>query len=97
MFGGSVDRSFSSFSSNSTLGNIEPNLLIFPDGSFPGSGSIIQTAGNIGYVPTWLTGTTTYYGVFALDTFNITPQFAATARGAPQYRQCQHAGRERRI
>lgn len=79
VFGGSVDRSFFSFSSNSTLGNIEPNLLIFPDGSFPGSGSIIQTAGNIGYVPTWLTGTTTYYGVFALDTFNITPQFAATA------------------
>jgi iron complex outermembrane recepter protein len=79
VFGGSVDRSFFSFSSNSTLGNIEPNFLVFPDGSFPGSGSVIRTAGDIGYVPTWLTGTTTYYGVFALDTFNITPQFAATA------------------
>ncbi len=79
MFGGSVDRSFFSFSSSSTLGNIEPNLLVFPDGSFSGSGSIIQTAGEIGYVPTWLTGTTTYYGVFALDTLNITPEFAATA------------------
>lgn len=77
--GGSVDRSFFSFSADSTLGNIEPNLIVTPDGSFPGSGSIIYTAGGIGYVPTYLTGTTTYYGVFALDTFNITPEFAATA------------------
>ena len=77
--GGSIDRSFFSFSANSTLGNIEPNLIVTPDGSFPGSGSIIYTAGGIGYVPTYLTGTTTYYGVFALDTFNITPEFAATA------------------
>ena len=79
VFGGSVDRSLVSFSSNSTLGNIEPNLLISPAASFPGAGSIIETLGQIGYVPTYLTGTTTYYGLFALDTFNITPELAATA------------------
>jgi iron complex outermembrane receptor protein len=79
VFGGSVDRSLFSFSSNSTLGAIQPNLIVNPNGSFPGSGSIIQTAGNIGYVPTWLTGATTYYGLFALDTFSITPDLAATA------------------
>ena len=78
-FGGSVDRSFFSFSSNSTLGAIQPNLVVSPNGSFPGSGSIIQTAGEIGYVPTYLTGATTYYGLFALDTFNITPELALTA------------------
>jgi iron complex outermembrane receptor protein len=79
VFGGSIDRSFFSFSSQSTLGAIQHNLLVTPDGSFPGSGAVIQTAGEIGYTPTWLTGTTTYYGVFALDTFHITPEFAATA------------------
>ncbi len=78
-FGGSVDRSFFNFGSNSTLGVIQANLDVVPNGSFPGSGAIIQTAGNIGYVPTYLTGTTTYYGIYALDTFNITPEFAATA------------------
>ena len=79
VFGGSIDHSYFSFSSNSTLGNIQHNLLVFPDGSFAGSGDVIRTAGDIGYVPTWLTGTTTYYGLFTLDTFNITPEFAATA------------------
>lgn len=78
-FGGSVDRSFFSFSSNSTLGAIQANLAIVPNGSFPGAGSLIQTAGDIGYVPTYLTGATTYYGIFALNTFNITPELAATA------------------
>ena len=79
VIGGSLDHSNFSFSSNSTLGNIEHNLLVFPDGTFAGSGDVIRTAGDIGYVPTYLTGTTTYYGLFALDTFNITPDFAATA------------------
>ncbi|WP_245276261.1 TonB-dependent receptor [Methylocapsa aurea] len=77
-FGGSVDRSFFSFSATSTLGNIYPDLVI-GDGLFQGSGSIIRTLGGIGYVPTYLTGTTTYYGLYALDTFNITPELALTA------------------
>ncbi|VTZ51446.1 TonB-dependent receptor [Methylocella tundrae] len=79
VFGGSVDRGSFSFSSNSTLGAIQPNLVVYPTGLFAGSGSVLQTAGDIGYVPTWLTGTTTYYGVFALDTFNVTPDLAVTA------------------
>lgn len=79
VFGGSIDRSFFSFSSTSTLGAIQPNFAIVPDGSFPGSGSIIQTAGQIGYVPTYLLGTTTYFGLYTLDTFNITPELALTA------------------
>ncbi|WOJ88752.1 TonB-dependent receptor [Methylocapsa polymorpha] len=79
VFGGSVDRSFFSFSSNSTLGAIQPDFSVVPTGAFPGSGSIIQTAGQVGYVPTYLFGTTTYFGLFALDTFNITPELALTA------------------
>jgi iron complex outermembrane recepter protein len=77
-FGASVDRSLLSFSAASQLGAISPELTV-GFGGFPGSGSIISTAGRIGYVPTFLTGNTTYYGVYALDTFSITPEFALTA------------------
>ncbi|SFK18502.1 TonB-dependent receptor [Methylocapsa palsarum] len=77
--GGSVDASFFSFSANSTLGVINPNFVVSPDGSFPGAGATIETLGRIGYVPTFLTGTTTYWGLFALDTFNLTPELALTA------------------
>jgi len=79
-FGASVDRSLLSFSAKSELGMIFPNFVV-GNGGFPGSGSIIATAGGIGYVPTFLTGNTTYYGVYALDTFNITPELALTAGG----------------
>jgi iron complex outermembrane receptor protein len=77
-FGVSVDRSMLSFSEKSALGAILPNLSV-GDGGFPGSGSIIATAGGIGYVASFLIGNTTYYGVYALDTFNITRELALTA------------------
>ncbi|MBO0733949.1 MAG: TonB-dependent receptor, partial [Methylocapsa sp.] len=79
-FGASVDRSLLSFSATSTLGAISPDLVVGA-GPFPGAGSIIETAGQIGYVPTHLTGNTTYYGVYALDTFNVAPELALTAGG----------------
>ena len=77
-FGASVDRSLLSFSSTSQLGTIFPDFVI-GNGAFPGSGDIIGTLGGIGKVPTFLTGNTTYYGVYTLDTFNITPELALTA------------------
>ena len=76
-FGASVDRSLLSFNTTSQLGTIFPDLVV-GNGAFPGSGSIISTDGRIGYVPTFLTGNTTYYGVYALDTFSITPELALT-------------------
>lgn len=78
-FGGSVDRSAIAFGSTSTLGAIDPRLVVRPDGSFPGAGAIIETLGRIGYVPTSLDGSTTYYGVYVLDTFNITSELALSA------------------
>jgi iron complex outermembrane receptor protein len=80
-FGASVDYSPLSFSATSTLGAILPNLFVVDGGGFPGSGSIITTSGLIGYVPIFLTGSTAYYGVYALDTFNITPELALTGGG----------------
>jgi iron complex outermembrane recepter protein len=79
-FGASVDRSLLSFSATSQLGTIYPDLVV-GNGAFPGSGTIIGTLGAIGYAPTYLTGNTTYYGVYGLDTFNITPDLALTAGG----------------
>ncbi|HEY8006423.1 MAG TPA: TonB-dependent receptor [Methylocella sp.] len=77
-FGASVDRSLLSFSATSQLGVISPDFAIV-NGGFPGSGDIISTAGQIGYVPTFLTGNTTYYGVYTLDTFSVTSELALTA------------------
>jgi iron complex outermembrane receptor protein len=77
-FGGSVDRSAITFGSTSTLGAIDPRLVVRPDGTFPGSGAQIETLGRIGYVPVSLDGNTTYYGVYVLDTFNITPELAVS-------------------
>jgi len=79
-FGGSVDRSQLSFSATSTLGQITPDFSVQASG-FPGAGSIIRTDGNLGYVPTYLTGHTTYYGVYALDTFDILPNVSITGGG----------------
>jgi iron complex outermembrane receptor protein len=75
-FGASVDRSKINFGSTSTLGVIDPRLVVQTNGSFPGSGAVIETLGRLGYVSTFLDGTTTYYGVYAIDTFNITPELA---------------------
>jgi iron complex outermembrane recepter protein len=79
-FGASVERSLLSFSAKSVLSTIFPDFFI-GNGGFPGSGSIIETMGMIGFAPVFLTGTTTYYGVYALDTFNITTELALTAGG----------------
>jgi iron complex outermembrane receptor protein len=77
-FGGSVDRSAITFNSNSTLGAIDPQLVVRTNNSLPGAGAQIHSLGQIGYVPTSLDGNTTYYGVYVLDTFNITPDLALT-------------------
>lgn len=77
--GGSIDHGGTSFNANSTLGYIFPDLTIANNAAIPGSGSIVHTLGNLGYSPVDLNASNTFYGVFASDTFNITPQLAATA------------------
>ena len=80
-FGGSVDRSWLSYSANATLGVIQPDFVIV-NGGIPGGGEIIQDQSLTDIISTYLTGTTTYYGLFALDTFNIAPglDFSVGAR-----------------
>jgi iron complex outermembrane receptor protein len=77
--GGSIDHSAIGFRSTSTLGRIFPDLSVAVDATLPGSGSIIRTNGNLGYAPVSLKGTTDYYGVYAVDALDLTPDLTLTA------------------
>jgi iron complex outermembrane receptor protein len=76
--GASVDHSRVNFSAGSKLGYIYPSLFVGDNDVLPGSGQIIHTLGNIGLAPVQIRSTTTYYGVYATDTVDLTPQLAAT-------------------
>jgi len=76
--GMSIDRSHVNFSARSTLGFIYPNLFVGDNDAVPGSGQDIHTMGDIGLAPVGIRSTTTYYGVYATDTLDVTPQLAAT-------------------
>lgn len=79
--GGSIDHSWTSFTSNSTLGLINPDLSVTIFGTIPGLGQVIHTLGNIGFIPVDLNAQNTYYGLYATDTFDLTPQLSLTAGG----------------
>jgi len=76
--GGSVDHGDIGFASGSYLGFIFPDLSVGSSASLPGSGAIIHTLGNLGYAPVGLSATTNYYGVYVVDTYDITQRLAAT-------------------
>lgn len=77
--GGSIDHSRSTFNANSTLGYIFPDLNVGNNAAIPGNGQIVHTLGNIGFSPVDLNAKNTYYGLYAVDTFDITSQLSATA------------------
>ena len=79
--GASIDHGRIRFDANSELGYIYPDLFVGPNGSVPGTGSQIHTAGNIGYAPVMLNARNTYYGLYARDTFDITSKLSITAGG----------------
>ncbi len=80
VFGGSVDQSYSSFTSSTTLGQLDPFFQNLEYG-IPGAGGVLMPAGgpSVGFYPVNARAQNTYYGAFTLDTFNITPQLALTA------------------
>jgi len=76
--GASVDRSRVDFDAGSTLGIIYPSLFVGDSATLPGSGQVIHTLGNLGFSPVGVTSTTTYYGVYATDTIDLSARLAAT-------------------
>jgi iron complex outermembrane recepter protein len=73
--GFSIDHGDVDFSSRNTVGTIDPETLITAD-----TGIIVaQPDGTLD--PAAVETTNAYYGVYASDTFNVTPELAITAGG----------------
>lgn len=80
--GASLDRSAVEFTARSTLGFINRDLSVTTTNpGVPGLGSIIHTLGDVGVGTVDVTATNTYYGVYAVDTFEITGRVSATLGG----------------
>jgi len=79
--GGSVDSSDTTFTASSTLGTLDSDLVVVVNPAIPGAGSTIHTLGGFGYAPIDVDAKNTYYGLYALDTFDINDRLAATAGG----------------
>lgn len=77
VLGGSIDRSSSDFRSTTAPGPINASLQVLSSGFF------IDTPEGTGFnaTPVSLGATTTYYGIFASDTFNLTSDLTVTASG----------------
>ena len=76
--GGSVDTGNTSYTSRTVLGQLNSNFQNILSG-FPGAGEDLNTASNVGVNSTFIHSNATYYGLFALDTFNVTNKLAFTA------------------
>ena len=76
--GGDIYTANTNFSSSTTLGMLN-SQFVNQESGFPGAGTVLNTNGNLGYSPTYVTSNATYYGIFALDTFNVTKALAVTA------------------
>jgi iron complex outermembrane receptor protein len=77
--GGSIDHGDVNFGAASSLGYIFPDLTVGSNPVIPGTGSIIHTAGNLGFSPISLNARNTYYGLYVTDTYEITSRLSATA------------------
>jgi iron complex outermembrane receptor protein len=77
VLGGSIDHSTVDFQSSAEIGVVNASLQVLP------SGFLVDTPENSGFnsTPVSLSATNNYYGVFATDTFNVTPALAVTASG----------------
>ena len=75
--GGSVDTGTTSYTSRTVLGQLNAQFQNLLTG-FPGAGSDLNTADNVGVNSTFIHTSATYYGLFALDTFNVTRALAVT-------------------
>ena len=79
--GGSIDHGNVNFQSSSTLGFLNSNLVVINNPQIPGSGSVIHTLGGFGYVPIDIDTRNTYYGLYALNVFDVTEPLSLTLGG----------------
>ena len=80
--GASLDHSTVDFTARSRLGFINPDLsIVTRNPAIPGLGSIIHTLGDVGVGPVGLSAANTYYGVYTVETFDVTDRWSATLGG----------------
>ena len=80
--GASLDRSDVDFNARSRLGFINPDLTVATaTPGVPGLGSVIHTLGDIGVGSVGLSATNTYWGAYAVETFDVTERLSATVGG----------------
>jgi iron complex outermembrane receptor protein len=80
--GASYDRSTLNFTARSTLGFIHRDFTVTTGApAIPGLGSIIHTAGDAGLGSVDINATTTYWGMWAVDTFEMTDKWTLTFGG----------------
>jgi iron complex outermembrane recepter protein len=77
VFGGSIDRATTDFQSSAEVGVINPALQVLTSDFFVDT----PESTDFNATPVILSATSTYYGLFATDTFNVTPALAITASG----------------
>jgi len=77
VFGGSIDRATTDFQSTAEVGVINPGLEVLTSDFFVDT----PEGTDFNATPVLLSATSTYYGLFATDTVNVTPALAVTASG----------------
>lgn len=88
--GGSLDYGVTNFSASAELGTISPNFVVRGSGIFLGSSGSPVSIGPVG-----LHTTNQYTGLYALNTFDVTKDFAITGGRAVQCRQHKAGGPDR--
>jgi iron complex outermembrane receptor protein len=81
LVGGSIDHGSATFTSGSELGYIYPDLVVATNPAIPGTGSQIHTLGGFGYGPVGINTRNDYYGLYALNTVDVTERLSATTGG----------------
>ena len=88
--GASIDHAVTDFSSDTQVGVINSDLVVQPSGLYVNTPDSSLFAGT----PVSLGATTTYYGLYATDTINLTPQLSITASGRYNIAQIDLADRK---
>jgi iron complex outermembrane receptor protein len=80
--GASLDRNDVNFKARSQLGFINPDLSVATaTAGVPGLGSVIHTLGDIGVGSVDVNALNTYWGVYAVETFDVTERLSASLGG----------------
>jgi iron complex outermembrane receptor protein len=77
----SATASRARFSSDSTLGVIQPDLSVIADPAVPGAGQRIRTAGALAYSPVGVSAAIDTQGLYFTDTVALTRRWSATVSG----------------